>query len=386
MMHRRNRGIRRLLLFLILSDMRISSYISLLFIAFLASDAARIKDLTDVRGSRSNQIRGYGIVTGLNGQGDSRIEYTELGILNALENFGIRADKADKSRNIAAVMVTANIGPFAKEGTRMDVTVSSIGNADSLQGGILLQTPLFGPDNKIAYAVAQGPVSVGGMSAGNAGGANVQVNHPTVGIVSNGGIVEVEIQSKVLHGTSIDLLLRSPDSATAVKMANAINNLFPATSLAKDSGLVNVEVPVQYRGQITNFIAAVGDIDVKPDVPARVIINERTGTIVATQNVRISPVAVSNSNITIFLNPTTGVSQPLPFSQGATTILEGENAELIEEIGRFETLDELDPDGTSTVNDLASALNKLGLTTREMTSILQSIKNAGALQAELVIN
>ena len=366
--------------------MRISSYISLLFIAFLASDAARIKDLTDVRGSRSNQIRGYGIVTGLNGQGDSRIEYTELGILNALENFGIRADKADKSRNIAAVMVTANIGPFAKEGTRMDVTVSSIGNADSLQGGILLQTPLFGPDNKIAYAVAQGPVSVGGMSAGNAGGANVQVNHPTVGIVSNGGIVEVEIQSKVLHGTSIDLLLRSPDSATAVKMANAINNLFPATSLAKDSGLVNVEVPVQYRGQITNFIAAVGDIDVKPDVPARVIINERTGTIVATQNVRISPVAVSNSNITIFLNPTTGVSQPLPFSQGATTILEGENAELIEEIGRFETLDELDPDGTSTVNDLASALNKLGLTTREMTSILQSIKNAGALQAELVIN
>ena len=386
MMHRRNRGIRRLHQYLILSDMRILSYISLLFITFLASDAARIKDLTDVRGSRSNQIRGYGIVTGLNGQGDSRIEYTELGILNALENFGIRADKADKSRNIAAVMVTANIGPFAKEGTRMDVTVSSIGNADSLQGGILLQTPLFGPDNKIAYAVAQGPVSVGGMSAGNAGGANVQVNHPTVGIVSNGGIVEVEIQSKVLHGTSIDLLLRSPDSATAVKMANAINNLFPATSLAKDSGLVNVEVPVQYRGQITNFIAAVGDIDVKPDVPARVIINERTGTIVATQNVRISPVAVSNSNITIFLNPTTGVSQPLPFSQGATTILEGENAELIEEIGRFETLDELDPDGTSTVNDLASALNKLGLTTREMTSILQSIKNAGALQAELVIN
>ena len=151
-------------------------------------------------------------------------------------------------------------------------------------------------------------------SAGNAGGANVQVNHPTVGIVSNGGIVEVEIQSKVLHGTSIDLLLRSPDSATAVKMANAINNLFPATSLAKDSGLVNVEVPVQYRGQITNFIAAVGNIDVKPDVPrAGVIINERTGTIVATQNVRISPVAVSNSNITIFLNPTTGVSQPLRF-------------------------------------------------------------------------
>ena len=152
MMHRRNRGIRRLLQFLILSDMRISSYISLLFIAFLASDAARIKDLTDVRGSRSNQIRGYGIVTGLNGQGDSRIEYTELGILNALENFGIRADKADKSRNIAAVMVTANIGPFAKEGTRMDVTVSSIGNADSLQGGILLITNIRGRTRTLVWS------------------------------------------------------------------------------------------------------------------------------------------------------------------------------------------------------------------------------------------
>ena len=169
-------------------------------------------------------------------------------------------------------------------------------------------------------------------------------------------------------------------------MADAINALFPATSLAKDPGVVNVNVPPQYRGQLTNFLAAIGEVDVKPEVPARVIINERTGTIVATENVRISPVAVSNSNITIFLNPTTGVSQPLPFSQGATTILEGENAELIEEIGRFETLEELDPDGASTVNDLASALNKLGLTTREMASILQSIKNAGALQAELIIN
>ena len=325
--------------------------------------SARIKDLTDVRGSRSNQLYGYGIVTGLNGQGDSRIEYTELGILNALETLGIRADKADKSRNIAAVMVTADIGPFAKEGSRMDVTVSSIGNADSLQGGVLLQTPLYGADGKV-YSVAQGPVSIGGLSAGNAGG-NVQVNHPTVGIVSNGSLVEREIESKVLSGNSID---------------------YPNTSIASDGGMVNVKVPMDFRGQTTNFLAAIGSVEVKPDVPARVIINERTGTIVATQNVRISPVAVSSSNITIFLNPTTGVSQPLPFSQGATTILPGENAELIEEIGRFETLEELDPPGASTVNELASALNKLGLTTREMTSILQSIKNAGALQAELIIN
>ena len=370
--------------------MRISKltffFLKLLSILLLSSSlySARIKDLTDVRGSRSNQLYGYGIVTGLNGQGDSRIEYTELGILNALETLGIRADKADKSRNIAAVMVTADIGPFAKEGSRMDVTVSSIGNADSLQGGVLLQTPLLGADGKV-YSVAQGPVSVGGLSAGNAGGS-VQVNHPTVGIVSNGALVEKEIESTILSGNSIDLILRSPDTTTAVKIAEAINKYYPATSIASDAGLVNVKVPLDFRGQTTNFLAAIGSVEVKPDVPARVIINERTGTIVATQNVRISPVAVSSSNITIFLNPTTGVSQPLPFSQGATTILEGENADLVEEIGRFETLEELDPPGASTVNELASALNKLGLTTREMTSILQSIKNAGALQAELIIN
>ena len=385
-------GIKKLQLSLTLfnkmshSPLKYFTFGCLFILAFSSVFGARIKDLTDVRGSRSNQLYGYGIVTGLSGQGDSRIEYTELGILNALETLGIRADKADKSRNIAAVMVTADIGPFAKEGARMDVTVSSIGNADSLQGGILLQTPLFGADGKV-YSVAQGAVSIGGLSAGGGGGANVQVNHPTVGLVSNGGLVEREIESRVLNsGNEIELILRAPDSLTAVKIADAINKYYPGTSLAIDGGVVNVQVPVDFRGQTTNFLAAVGGIDVKPDVPARVIINERTGTIVATQSVRISPVAVSSSNVTIFLNPTTGVSQPLPFSQGATTILQGENADLIEEVGRFEALDELDPPGASTVNELASALNKLGLTTREMTSILQSIKNAGALQAELIIN
>jgi flagellar P-ring protein precursor FlgI len=281
-------------------------------------------------------------------------------------------------------MITAEIGPFAKEGTKLDVTVSSIGNADSLQGGILLQTPLMGADGQV-YAVSQGPVSIGGLTAGN-GGGNVQVNHPTVGMVTNGALVEKEIPSDALKKDSIDLLLRSPDNLTAVKMADAINNFYPGSSLAVDGGVVNVRVPLEFMGQTTNFIAAIGEIEVRPNVPAKIIINERTGTIVATQNVRISPVAVSSSNVTIFLNPTTGVSQPLPFSRGATEVIQGENAELIEEIGRFESLDELDPAGATTVNELATALNKLGLTTREMTSIFQSIKNAGALQAELVIN
>ena len=359
-------------------------FIFLISILPILAFGASIKDLTDVRGFRSNQLYGYGIVTGLNGQGDSRIEYTELGILNALESLGIRADKADKSRNIAAVMITAEIGPFAKEGTKLDVTVSSIGNADSLQGGILLQTPLMGADGQV-YAVSQGPVSIGGLTAGN-GGGNVQVNHPTVGMVTNGALVEKEIPSDALKKDSVDLLLRSPDNMTAVIMADAINKFYPGSSLAVDGGVVNVRVPLEFIGQTTNFIAAIGEIDVRPNVPAKIIINERTGTIVATQNVRISPVAVSSSNVTIFLNPTTGVSQPLPFSRGATEVIQGENAELIEEVGRFESIDELDPQGATTVNELATALNKLGLTTREMTSIFQSIKNAGALQAELVIN
>jgi len=364
--------------------MSIRLFIFLISVLPVLVFGASIKDLTDVRGFRSNQLYGYGIVTGLNGQGDSRIEYTELGILNALESLGIRADKADKSRNIAAVMITAEIGPFAKEGTKLDITVSSIGNADSLQGGILLQTPLFGADGQV-YAVSQGPVSIGGLTAGN-GGGNVQVNHPTVGMVTNGALVEKEIPSDALHKDSLDLLLRSPDNMTAVKMADAINKFYPGSSLAVDGGVINVRVPLEFIGQTTNFIAAIGEIDVRPNVPAKIIINERTGTIVATQNVRISPVAVSSSNVTIFLNPTTGVSQPLPFSRGATEVIQGENAELIEEVGRFESIDELDPQGATTVNELATALNKLGLTTREMTSIFQSIKNAGALQAELVIN
>ena len=243
--------------------LRLALYCSLVCLGASSVFGARIKDLTDVRGSRSNQLYGYGIVTGLAGQGDSRIEYTELGILNALESLGIRADKADKSRNIAAVMVTADIGPFAKEGAKMDVTVSSIGNADSLQGGVLLQTPLYGADGKV-YSVAQGPVSVGGLSAGNAGGANVQVNHPTVGMVSNGATVEREIESQVLKSGELELILRSPDSSTAVKIADAVNQYYPGTSLAKDGGLVNIRVPANFQGQTTNFLAAIGGIDVKP--------------------------------------------------------------------------------------------------------------------------
>ena len=357
---------------------------SFYLLAVAWASAARIKDITTVKGARSNQLYGYGIVVGLAGQGDSKIEYTQVGILNALESLGIRVDKADKSRNIAAVIITADIGPFAKEGSKIDVLVSSAGDADSLQGGVLLQAPLLGADGKV-YAVAQGPLAMGGLSAGQ-GGANVQINHPTVASMTDGAIVEREIPMQVVRDGQIDLLLRNHDSNTAVKVADAINVAYPGTALAADFGTVNLRVPELFTGQAVNFIATVGNLEVDPEVPARIIVNERTGTIVATESVRISPVTVSHSNITVFVNPNDMAIMPSPFTAGVPAVIQQNDVDLIEEVGRFKPLEFPEAGGAATVQDLTGALNKLGVTTREMSAILQSIKRAGALQAELIVN
>lgn len=361
--------------------------IAISFLSAFASGAfgARIKDITSVKGARSNQIYGYGIVVGLAGQGDSKIEYTQVGILNALETLGIRVDKADKSRNIAAVIITAEIGPFVKEGSKIDVLVSSAGDAESLQGGVLMQSPLQGADGKV-YAVAQGPLATGGIAAGGGGGAGIQINHPTVASMTDGAIVEREIPMEIVHNGQIDLLLRNHDFNTAVKVADAINVAYPGTALAVDFGTVNLRMPQLFAGQAVNFIATIGNLEVNPEVPARIIVNERTGTIVATEAVRISPVTVSHSNITVFVNPTSMAIIPSPFTAGVPTVVQQNNVDLIEEGGRFQPLQFPDAPGQATVQDLTGALNKLGVTTREMSSILQSIKRAGALQAELIVN
>jgi len=357
-----------------------------LFSAFVSGAfGARIKDVTTIKGARSNQLYGYGIVVGLAGQGDSKIEYTQVGILNALESLGIRVDKADKSRNIAAVIVTAEIGPFTKAGSKIDVLVSSAGDAESLQGGVLMQAPLFGADGKV-YAVAQGALTTGSLAAGGGGGAGVQINHPTVASMSDGAIVEREIPMEIVHDGQIDLLLRNHDYNTAVKLADAINVAYPGTALAIDFGTVNLRMPELFSGQAVNFIATIGNLEVDPEVPARVIVNERTGTIVATEAVRISPVTVSHSNITVFVNPNDMAIMPSPFSAAVPTVIQQNNVDLIEEGGRFQTLEYPAGGGQATVQDLTGALNTLGVTTREMSSILQSIKRAGALQAELILN
>lgn len=355
----------------------------LFFLLPLESRATRIKDMTLVEGGRDNQLVGYGIVVGLAKKGDSQLNYTVQSIANALNRFGVNVPaSAIKSNNVAAVMVTADIPAFAKPGSRIDVTVSAIGDAETLQGGVLLQTPLLGADD-VVYAVAQGPIAVGGFTAGGGGGGgtSVQKNHPTVGLLSSGALVEREIAANIVNNSSVSLLLLNPDYASAARVAEAVNNIFPKTALAKDSSTVNVCVPPQYLGYEVNFIASLGAIEAVPDNIARVVINERTGTIIATANVRISTVAVSQGSLTISIASTEAVSQPNAFSNGQTRTTKSEDTQATEKKGSFMVIDEL-----PTIQEVASALNALGLSTRDMMAIFQTMKRAGALQADLILN
>jgi flagellar P-ring protein FlgI len=346
--------------------------------------AARIKDVTVVEGGRDNQLVGYGLVVGLASKGDSKLSYTVQSIANSLQRFGVNVPpNTIKSDNVAAVMITADIPAFAKPGSRIDVTVSAIGDAKTIQGGVLLQTPMLGADEMV-YAVAQGAIAVGGFlgGEGGAGGATVQKNHPTVGAITGGAIVEREIAAQIVRDHSVELLLLNPDYASAARMAEAINDLFPASAIAKNPTSVNVCVPEPYRGYEVNFVASLGAIEVLPDNVARVVINERTGTIIATSNVRISTVAVSHGSLTINIASSLGVSQPNSFSpRGETAVVQGTETTVTEQKGGFSIVNEL-----PTIQQVAAAMNALGITTRDMMAIFQSMKKAGALQAELVLN
>lgn len=349
----------------------------------LAGTPSRLKDLTIIEGARENQLIGYGLVTGLAGTGDGKSQATIQSIANALQRFGINvpADQI-KSGNVAAVMVTADIGPSLRSGSRIDATISSMGDAKSLQGGVLLQTPLLGAD-EVVYAVAQGAIAVGGFigGTGGAGGASVQKNHPTVGVISNGAIVEREIPAQVIKNNSLNLVLRNPDFTSAARLAEAVNQAFPNSALAKDAATVNVLIPKEYADYSVNFIATLGGIEIQPDVPARVVINERTGTIIATSTVRISRVAVSHGSLTITIASTVGVSQPNAFSNGNTVATPSTDTQVDEGHGGFKIVEE-----APSIERVAAALNALGLSTRDMMAIFQSMKKAGALQAELILN
>jgi flagellar P-ring protein precursor FlgI len=343
----------------------------------------RVKDLVTVRGARDNQLVGYGLVSGLVGDGDKNPVYTVQSVANMLQRFGINVPAATlQAKNVAAVMVTADIPPFFKPGARLDITVSSLGDAKSLQGGILLQTPLLGADGKV-YAVAQGALSIGGFAAGpgGPGGASVQKNHPTVGQIVNGALVEREIPTAVMQDNFLELLLRQPDFTSSSRLAAAINEVFTNSSRAIDATTVRIRVPEGLEAYPVDFIARVESIEMTPDTPARIVVNERTGTIVANARIHIAACAVSHGNLTINIASSLDVSQPAPFSQGGSTVVTPRTATSVTETkATMIPLPEL-----PTVETVAASLNALGVTPRDIMSIFQAMKQAGALQAELLI-
>lgn len=344
---------------------------------------SRLKDLTSVEGARDNQLNAYGLVVGLAGTGDGKITQTIQSISNMLQRYGVNVPiESIKSGNVAAVMITADIPPFSKPGSRIDVTISSIGDATTLQGGVLIQTPLIGADN-VVYAVAQGPIAIGGFLGGasGAGGSTVQKNHPTVGTIPNGAIVEREVPMNFVKNNTMNLMLRQPDFVTAARMAEIINQMFPGTAVAQDPATVNVRLPGEYANYPVNFLATIGSLEVAPDSVARIVINERTGTIVATANTRISKAAISHGSITIAIASNQNVSQPGAFSNGDTAITNATTTDVTESQGGFKIVED-----APTIERVAAALNALGVTTRDMMSIFQAMKTAGTLQADLVLN
>ncbi|MET1028276.1 MAG: flagellar basal body P-ring protein FlgI [Dongiaceae bacterium] len=345
---------------------------------------SRIKDVANFEGVRENQLVGYGLVVGLNGTGDDtkkKAVFTRESLIGMLDRLGVNARSTDlETKNVAAVMVTANLPPFARQGSGVDVTVSSLGDATSLQGGTLLVTPMLGADGEI-YAVAQGQITTGGFSAqGQA--ESVVKGVPTSGRISNGGIVEREVPFDMAALKDVKIALRNPDFTTARRIADAINSTIGAgTAAAIDSGTVEVNV-AQRGADPATLITSIEQLPIEPDSPARVVVDETTGVIVIGDNVRISKVAIAQGNLTIRVTETPQVSQPSPFSStGVTTVVPRTNIDVQQDANR--KLDVLQP-GVS-LEELVAGLNSLGVGPRDMISILQSIHTAGALQADIVV-
>lgn len=338
--------------------------------------AVRIKDIAKVQGVRANQLTGYGLVMGLAGTGDSdKILATTQSVTSMLKTFGITASQM-KTKNVAAVMVTAQLPPFAKPGDTIDITVSSMGDAKSIQGGVLLQTPLRAGNGQV-YAVAQGPVSTGGFSAGG-GGNSQQKNFPTVGTTTNGAIVERDVPMEFSADGTVTFSLNQPDFTTASRISEAIDSRFGAISTARNPGTVMVYVPAEYRGNVVGFVASLEELYVNPDNIAKVVINERTGTIVMGSNVTIDEVAVAQGGLSIKIGKSKEVSQPPPFSGGSTVVTENRTVDVKEDQAHVIVLP-----STASVGDVVNALNSIGATPRDMIAILQAMKAAGALHADL---
>jgi flagellar P-ring protein precursor FlgI len=342
--------------------------------------AARLKDIADVEGVRGNQLMGYGIVVGLNGTGDGKVDFTLKSVSNMLEKMGIRVNPRDvKVKNVAAVMVTAELPAFVRPGTKLDISVSSMGDAKSLQGGTLLFTPLKGADGN-TYAVAQGMLNLGGFSVSE-GGDSAQKNHPTVATVPDGAIVERSIPFDIFQSKKVRIVLREPDFTTMTRVVRAINaDMGRQVASALDSASVEVPLEVSAQQDPVALVSRLEQIDVTQDVGARVIVNERTGTIIMGENVTINRVALAHGNLNVTVRQENAVSQPNALAGGETAGVTNTDIEVGEEVRALQMVG-----GEVTLGDVVKALNSLGATPRDLMSIFTALKRAGALQAELVI-
>lgn len=360
----------------------IAALIMLILLGPADAGAVRIKDLADIQGVRQNQLVGYGLIVGLEGTGDGKKSvFTNRAASNMLEKMGVPVSPEEiKTKNIASVMVTAVLPPFARAGSRIDVVVSSIGDAENLQGGTLVLTPLKGVDGRV-YAVAQGSISTGGFAVeGNA--STVQKNFLTVGRIPAGAVIEREIPFDFSRKDGLTLMLRQPDFTTCARVADAINERFPgAAAHAVDPGTVEVKVGGGYSGDIVRFATLIEGIEVHPDLAAKVVINERTGTVVMGQDVRISTVAVAHGNLSVQITEGAKVSQPNEFSRRGETVVVPETEISVEEGNNRLML----MNAGATIGEVVRALNALGVTPRDLIAIFQAIKAAGALQAQLEI-
>ncbi|MBO4519910.1 MAG: flagellar basal body P-ring protein FlgI [Alphaproteobacteria bacterium] len=356
----------------------------LLIWAASANASSRIKDISDIEGVRENYLIGYGLVVGLNGTGDSisSMAFTEESLIGMLERLGVNTrDGKIKSKNIAAVMVTGSLPAFARQGTRIDVTISALGDAKSLQGGVLLVTPMLGADGEV-YAIAQGQVAIGGFSAqGDA--QSVVKGVPTSGRIANGGIIEREIMFDFANQKAIKLALRNPDFTTAARITDAINSYVGSVAATTiDSGTVSINIDRSRREDLIQMLTDIEQLRIEPDQVAKVIIDEKSGIIVIGENVRINPIAIAQGNLTIRVTETPQVSQPAPFSMTGETVTVPRTDIQVDE--QSENKLNILKSGVS-LQELVDGLNALGVGPRDMISILQAVKAAGALQAEIEV-
>ena len=347
-----------------------------------AAGAARIKDIASLQGAIDTPLIGYGLVVGLTKTGDKRqTVFSAQTLANMLERFGIAVAPGEiKIENVAAVLVSAQLGPYAQTGARLDVTVSSIGDARSLQGGTLVPTPLRAPDGAVV-ALAQGPLSLGGFGVDGGGGNSIQVNHLTVGRVPGGALLQASRPSAAPAGDVVQWALHEPDFISANRLARAVNlELGMDAASVVDAGAVTVRVPTDYQGHLPELIARLEPLSVEIDSPAKVVINERTGTVVMGGEVRIGAAAVAHGSLAVRISTQLNVSQPAPLSGGQTTVTPQTDVDIKENDARLVTLD-----AGATLSDVVRALNLLGATPRDIIAVMQALKAAGALRAEIVI-